>query len=154
MSSTTASTYYVAMKISSYNVLVLPYLVSFGDRVVDHFLLEPDRIVALFRGMTGSVYHTELIHQLNIWFILIYCDKYLVVILQLIGTSYSCYNNNCITKFWAPVLNFSIHTRFSWQCFLEKFSMLSSSFKDQVHHYKLIWSFQNDWFDSSTKLVN
>ena len=26
-------------------------------------------------------------------------DKYLAVVLQLLGTSFSCYNNNCITKF-------------------------------------------------------
>ena len=29
-------------------------------------------------------------------------DKYLVVVLQLLGTSCSCYKNNFITKFWDP----------------------------------------------------
>ena len=37
-------------------------------------------------------------------------DQYMVVMLQLIGTSCSCYKNNCKTKLWAPDLNFSIYT--------------------------------------------
>ena len=36
-------------------------------------------------------------------------DKYLVVLLQLLVTSYPCYKNNCITKFCAPALTFSIY---------------------------------------------
>ena len=39
-------------------------------------------------------------------------DKYLVVALQLLGNSWSCYKNNCITKWWSPALNFSIYTWF------------------------------------------
>ena len=35
-------------------------------------------------------------------------DNYLVVVLQLLGTSFLCYKNNCITKLWAPALTFSI----------------------------------------------
>ena len=37
-------------------------------------------------------------------------NKYLVVVLQLLGTSCSCYNNNYITKLWDPALTFSIYT--------------------------------------------
>ena len=37
------------------------------------------------------------------------CDKYLVVVLQLLGTSCSCYKNICITKLWAPGFTFSIY---------------------------------------------
>ena len=44
-------------------------------------------------------------------------NKYLVVVLQLLGNSCSCYNINCITKLWAPALNLSIYTWFSWHCF-------------------------------------
>ena len=45
------------------------------------------------------------------------CDKYLLVVLQLIGNSCYCYNNNCITKLWAPAINLSIYTWFYWHCF-------------------------------------
>ena len=34
----------------------------------------------------------------------------LVLVLQLLGTSCLCYNNNSITKFWDHALNFYIHT--------------------------------------------
>ena len=54
-------------------------------------------------------------------------DKYLVVVLQLLGNSCSCCNNNCITKLWAPDLNLSIYKWFYWHYFIEKISMLSSS---------------------------
>ena len=36
----------------------------------------------------------------------------MVVMLQLLGNSCSCYNNNCITKFLSPDLNFSIYKWF------------------------------------------
>ena len=51
-------------------------------------------------------------------------DTYLLVVLQLLVTSCSCYNNNCITKLWAPALTSSIYTLFSWhfsQYFIEHF---------------------------------
>ena len=44
-------------------------------------------------------------------------DKYLLVVLKLLGNPCSCYNNNCITKLWAPAITFSIYT---W--FLDTFS--------------------------------
>ena len=55
-------------------------------------------------------------------------DKYLAVVLQLLGNSCSCSNNTCITKLWDPDLTFSIYTWVSWHCFIEHFSMFSSSF--------------------------
>ena len=42
----------------------------------------------------------------------ILCDKYLVVVLQLLGTSRSCHNNNCITKLRAPNINLYTYARF------------------------------------------
>ena len=39
------------------------------------------------------------------------------VVLQLLGTSCSCYNNNCITKLWAHDPTFSIYKCFYWHCF-------------------------------------
>ena len=54
---------------------------------------------------------------------LITFDKYLVVVLQLLGTSCLCYNNNCITKLWYSALTFSIYTWFSWHCFLHSYKL-------------------------------
>ena len=34
-------------------------------------------------------------------------DKYLMMVLQLLGTSSPGYNNNCITKLWSTVITFS-----------------------------------------------
>ena len=34
---------------------------------------------------------------------------------------------------------------------MEQFSMILSSFKNQVGHYKLIWTFQNHWVESSAQ---
>ena len=78
-------------------------------------------------------------------------DKNLVVMLKLLGTSYSCYNNNFITKLWSPDINFSIYTQFSWHCFLEQFSMFSSIYETQVRHSTLLWKFQTNWVDTSTQ---
>ena len=38
-----------------------------------------------------------------------FCDKYLVVVLQLLEISYWCYNNNYKTKLWDPTLTFYIY---------------------------------------------
>ena len=61
-----------------------------------------------------------------------------MVVVQLIGTSCSRYNNNCITKLWAPFFNFYICTWFYWNC-------------TQFCHSKLIWKFQNYWLKTSTQ---
>ena len=47
-------------------------------------------------------------------YFLLHIDKYLVVIWQLLGTLFSCYNNNCISKLWSPDLTYSIYTWFYW----------------------------------------
>ena len=43
-------------------------------------------------------------------------DKYLVVVLQILGNSCSCYKKNFITKLWALCLTLSIYTCFSGNC--------------------------------------
>ena len=67
-----------------------------------------------------------------------------MVVLQLLGISYSCYNNNFITKLWDPGLTISIYTCFSWNSFLEivQWSLCYS---------KLIWKFQTHLVKSSTQ---
>ena len=37
-----------------------------------------------------------------------------MVVLQLLGTSFSCYNNNCINKLWYPSISFYIYIWFYW----------------------------------------
>ena len=56
------------------------------------------------------------------------------VVLQLLGYWCSCYNNDCVTKLWAPYLNFSIYTWRSWHYFC---TVLYSSFQCSFHHSKL-----------------
>ena len=76
----------------------------------------------------------------------------MVVVLQLLGTSCSCYNNNFRTKCVSPALTFYIYTWLFWHCFhtvlYNRISMLFSSFLTQVHCYKLIWIFQTHWVKS------
>ena len=53
--------------------------------------------------------------------------KYMVVVLQFLGTSCSRYNNNCITNLRAPDITLSIYT-----CFIE--TVLYNSFQCSLHH--------------------
>ena len=62
--------------------------------------------------------------------------------LQLLGTSYSCYNNKCITKLWSPALTFSIYTYFSWHFF---HTVLFNSFQCSFHSYKLKFIILNSY---------
>ena len=78
------------------------------------------------------------------YMVLLNSDKYMVAVLQLLGNWCSSYNNNCITKLWAPDINVSIYTCFSWHCFY-------ISFQCYLHHYKLLRTLQNHWVESSTQ---
>ena len=68
-------------------------------------------------------------------------NKYLADVLHLLGTSCSCYNNNCIPKLWYNALTFSIHK------FYRIVLILFSSLLTQIHYSKIIWSFQTSWVE-------
>ena len=66
----------------------------------------------------------------------------MLVVLQLIGFSCSCYNNNCKTKLLDPDINFSIYTWFYWNCF---HTVLYDIFQCYFHHYKIKFIIVNSY---------
>ena len=71
--------------------------------------------------------------------------------IKLLGTSCLCYNNNCITKLWAPGLNLFIHTWFIDTAFY-------NSFQYSPYHSKLKYvvlnSYENFKLTESTTQIN
>ena len=68
------------------------------------------------------------------------------MVLQLLVTSCSCYNNNCIPTFLAHDITFSVYKWFSWHCSLYSHKILSTVFNviliiiNSYEHFKLIES--------------
>ena len=71
-----------------------------------------------------------------------------MVLLQWLEISCSCYNNNCKTELWAPLLTLFLYTWFSWHSFN---TILKKKFQRSFHHSKLIWKFQTHWVKYSTQ---
>ena len=99
----------------------------------------------------NSIWYNFILSHLRFVILIPQSDTYLVVVLQLLVNSWLCHSNTRITKVWATAINLSIYTWFSWNYFIEQFSMFSSKFETQVHHSKLIWTFQTNCVKYSTQ---